>query len=276
MDFTEMKKVSIIVRTCNRPEVLKNCLRSIQDQTYENIEVVVVEDGEPNAYDMIKRDFSHMDIHYYATGNRVGRSKAGNIALSKATGDYLNFLDDDDEFYPDHVASLIKAIDQSGCKAAYAVAEESVCYFNRKKQAYFEVRKFVRYRNAFNRLYLLHENYFPIQTVMFSKELFEKYGGFKEDLTYLEDWELWVRYAMKADFCMVNTVTSKYRVPIKAANRSKQLRSAYARVYEYFLEGEINYNIADLHSELNALLREHYRPLWKRIAIKILKPFRKG
>ena len=48
-----MKKVSILVRTCNRPEILQNCLRSIQCQDYPNIEAIVVEDGEAKAEKMI-------------------------------------------------------------------------------------------------------------------------------------------------------------------------------------------------------------------------------
>lgn len=270
-----MEKVSILVRTCNRPEVLKNCLRSIQCQDYPNIEVIVVEDGEAKADEMIRCEFSQMDIHYYATGKRQGRAKAGNIALSMATGEYFNFLDDDDEFYSNHVSRLIETINKYSCEVAYSVAEESICHFNKKKQSYFEVCKFVRYRNKFNRLYLLHENYFPIQTVMFSRNLFEKLGGFRENVEYLEDWELWVRYAMETDFYMTDVITSKYRVPIKGLKRSRQLRSAYEKIYGYFLESSVTYNVGNLHSELNMLLREYYMPTWKKILKKAFELFRK-
>ena len=270
-----MKKVSILVRTCNRPAILKNCLQSIRDQDYENIEVVVVEDGEAKACEMINNDFSDMDIHYYATGKHIGRAKVGNIALSKATGEFFNFLDDDDEFYFNHVSSLIDTINKNSCKVAYSLAEESVCHFNKKKQSYFEIYKFVRYKNDFNKLYLLHENYFPIQTVMFSRELFEKLGGFREDVEYLEDWELWVRYAMKENFYKLNMITSKYRVPVKSSNRNKKLRESYPEIYEGFLKYNVEYNVGNLHKDLNSLLREYYMPLWKKIILKVTKPLRK-
>lgn len=271
-----MKKVSILVRTCNRPDVLRNCLQSIQNQTYENIEVVVVEDGEAKAGKMINNEFSNMDIRYYATGEHIGRAKVGNIALSKATGAYFNFLDDDDEFYPNHVSSLIEVINNNSYKVAYSLAEECVCHFNRKKRSYFEVYKFVRYKNAFNKLYLLHENYFPIQTVMFSRELFEELGGFRENVDYLEDWDLWVRYAVKEDFYRLNMITSKYRVPLKSSNRNRELRKAYREIYHYFLEYSVEYNVGDLHTDLNLLLKEYYMPFWKKTVKRIIALCSKG
>ena len=59
-----------------RPEVLKEALISIDKQTYKNIEVVVIEDGPETAKKMIEDEFATMNIKYFATGQKKGRSNA--------------------------------------------------------------------------------------------------------------------------------------------------------------------------------------------------------
>ena len=92
-------KVSIIVRTCGRPDVLKTALDSLRRQTYKNIEIIVVEDGPIVSEKMIQEEYNDLPIVYFATIEKKGRSAAGNIGLKIASGTYLNFLDDDDIFY---------------------------------------------------------------------------------------------------------------------------------------------------------------------------------
>ena len=76
------KKVSVIVRTCNRPAVLRETLISIREQTYPKIEVVIVEDGQDLSRQMIESEFSDLNILYQPTVEKVGRCKTGNIGVS--------------------------------------------------------------------------------------------------------------------------------------------------------------------------------------------------
>ena len=73
--------MSIIVRTCGRPDVLRETMQSLRLQTYTNIEIVVVEDGPDVSGEMLKTEFSDLNVLYKATGEKVGRSKAGNMAM---------------------------------------------------------------------------------------------------------------------------------------------------------------------------------------------------
>lgn len=61
---------------------------------------------------------------------------------------------------------------------------------------------------------LWHQNYMPIQSVLFNQTLYEKWGGLEEDMDQLEDWNLWTRYTLENDFVFVQKCTSKYRVPV--------------------------------------------------------------
>ena len=206
--------VSIIVRTCGRPDVLRETLISIENQTYKNIEVVIVEDGSNISENMIKRDFKNLNIKYYAFKKKVGRCKVGNKALSMATGKYFNFLDDDDLFYEDHVEVLVSELESSDFKIAYATSFETpIVVYSKSPYEYKILSEYVLLSTEFNILKLLYSNITPIQCVMFSKEVYDKCGGFDENLDALEDWDLWLRYGLEYPFKFVKKTTSIYRVP---------------------------------------------------------------
>lgn len=206
--------VSVIVRTCGRPAVLRETLISLREQTYPNIEVVVVEDGEAKAEAMIRAEFSNMNISYRASGKKVGRSKVGNMAMMMAKGKYLNFLDDDDLFYADHVEVLVRALEKTKHRAAYAFAFETPIEVESKDPYKYTVYNYLDvYKQTYNKMALCHHNYIPIQCIMFEKALFEEYGGLDESLDALEDWDMWVRYSLHTDFSCVKKTTSIYRVP---------------------------------------------------------------
>ena len=266
-----MEKVSFIVRTCGRPHVLRYSLESIRKQTYSNIEVVVVEDGANTAEQMLATDFSDIDIKYYSTGIRMGRSKVGNIALSMATGEYFNFLDDDDLLYPEHTSVLLNTLVKEKKKAAYAVADAAVSVYSKKKKRYITLYKYIQHNQPFNRLYFTMSNFMPIQTVMFHRSLFEQFGGFRENLDALEDWDVWLRYAAHEDFAYINQVTSLYRLPLKRFNRDKTLYQAYGKVSKLFEEYQYSYNFRQCNEELNYILNEIRTPKWKKVLKRFLK-----
>ncbi len=95
--------------------------------------------------------------------------------------------------------------------------------------------KVPRHRQRFDRLALWHQNYLPIQAVLFHRSLWQRYGGFAEDMDQLEDWNLWTRYTIEDDFACVEKTTSKYRIPDDpraAADRQAKLDAAYGPAVE--------------------------------------------
>ena len=97
-------KFSVIVRTCSRPQSLRKPCRRCAGRHTRNFEVIVAEDGEPASRAMIEQEFfrpAHPLFVVQARGR--GAEKNGNMGLRAAVGEYLNLLDDDDYFYPDHL-----------------------------------------------------------------------------------------------------------------------------------------------------------------------------
>ena len=260
-EFPEKKPlVSIIVRTCGRPEVLRETLMSLREQTYSNIEIVVVEDGPDCAGKMIREDFSDLNILYHAMGKNVGRSKAGNTAMELAHGTYLNFLDDDDLFYADHVEVLVKTLEKSNNRAAYAFAFETPIEVKSRDPYEYTVYDYLGvHKTKFDRIELCYHNFIPIQCIMFEKSLFEEYGGLDESLDALEDWDLWVRYSLHTDFDCVDKTTSIYRVPkVREINekRQKELDDALVVVrnkHKGYQQHVSVYDVAVMYQKLHGL-----------------------
>ena len=210
--------VSVLVRTCGRPKVLKECLESIRNQTYKNIEICVVEDGKNISEDLIRHKFSDCNIKYKALGQKQGRSVAGNVALEMASGAYFNFLDDDDLFYENHIECMVnEAIANSEESVFYALADEAETEIISHDPYTYETKSVSQAKFLpFSKENLLVHNLFPIQTVFFKREVYEAFGGFRTDLEYLEDWELWLKYAQTYAFVPIHEVTSVYKVPADA------------------------------------------------------------
>ncbi len=250
--------VSIIIRTCQRPEILKCAIDSVKRQTYKNIQIVVVEDGNDCAKTMLEKEYSDLNIKYECTGKKNGRSAAGNLALSLTDGEYLNFLDDDDILYEHHVETLIKNLVGKKELAAYSIAEEQQVIMKHGMQK--PKRKTVRFQQPFNRLLLFSNNYIPIQSIMFHKSLFMKLGGLDESLDMLEDWDLWVRYSTYSDFIFVPEITSCYHVPYnnrKKNTRGEDMRQYTDRVLEKFLTYQCNMNVNNINREMEYIIREY-------------------
>ena len=227
-----LPKVSILIRTVDRPAWLREALASCANQTHANLEVVVVEDGPAASQAVVGEFRNRLDIRYEATGTRVGRALAGNRALALASGEWLNFLDDDDVFFADHVEVLLRAALAGGAKGAYGLAWETrTQVHDRDRAEYDETMHATIHRQRFDRLTLWHHNFLPIQAVLFHRSLYERHGGFAADMDQLEDWNLWTRYTLEDEFVLVEKTTSKYRVPADtgdAADRQALLDRAYA------------------------------------------------
>lgn len=256
--FTRRPKVSILVRTIGRVPLLRRALATVANQTYGPIEVVIVEDGSDRARD-IAAEFPTLDIVYEGLERNVGRSAAGNVALERATGEYCNFLDEDDELYADHVEQLVGAVLASGRPAAYAAAFEVPSRLE-DDHVVEEGEPIVVYRGPVNRLHMLRANQLPIQCVLFAHSLFLEHGGCDVDLETLEDWNLWLRYlAAAGPFSFVDKTTSRYRVPLDQAQfsvRRAKLDADYAAAFKKAESVVLCATVAELVIDIDRLCRD--------------------
>lgn len=192
----EQPLVSVVIRTCSRPDTLRETLKCLYHQTYKNFEIVIVEDGAPTAEAMVAEEFVDLPIRYHSTGKNVGRGRAGNWGIELAKGKYVAFLDDDDFYYPDfielHLAKLL-----TGRRPAFVIS--SIMAFEvdvaSRSPYVYTVKK--RYPVIFDHITLMDmcvKCRIPMTGGMFLRELYDTCGGMREDIDGDEDWCMWLRY----------------------------------------------------------------------------------
>ena len=226
---TDLPLVSIIIRTyAGRLGFLREAVASVVNQTYPNFELIVIEDGETGfAASYVRECAAKTDFAiHYLTSPKAGRCRAGNAGLAAARGRYIGFLDDDDYFFADHAETLMaQLLDSPRYAAAYAAAWEIATQVHSMLPlVYEELTHRTIYRQQFCRGLLWQHNYIPIQAILFDQRLYERHGGFDESLELLEDWNLWTRYSLDAEFVFVDKTTSGYRVPADASQQRERAR----------------------------------------------------
>lgn len=249
--------VAVVVRTRNRPALLKEALESLAAQTARPARVVVVNDGgaSPESTVAPYRDSLHATLE--ETDGRTGRAAAGNRGVAAAREELVAFLDDDDLFFPDHVERLL---------AAHRGGPEPVCYsdavtvvYARGRDGWEPRHRALQYSLDFDPEYLLLANYIPIHTLLLPRALFDKAGGFDETLEYSEDWDFLIRLSFETSFRHVRAVTCEYRVfeeadgdPLHAAAGTPAFQEARRRIYERYRDRRSEAGLARALDRLRA------------------------
>lgn len=201
-------RVSVIVRTKNRPGLLRQAILSVSAQTYRDIELVVVNDGGEEVGKQVDECVGGgiRRVVYESLGAGRGRAAAANVGLALATGKYLIFLDDDDWFLPEHIANLAAALEgEEGYVAAYG---NTACVSWQDGQW----RTVSEYRDGFDPVRLAYENYLPIHSVLFRKSALDASCRFEESLDVYEDWGFWLLLSRKGPFLHLDRPGAMYRI----------------------------------------------------------------
>lgn len=117
----QSKKISIIIPVYNTVKYLERCLESAVSQTYQNMEIICVDDGSTDGSERIVDEFAARDNRVIAIHQiNQGESNARNSGLRAASGDYIGFMDCDDWIEPDMYECLAKALEEEDADMAIA------------------------------------------------------------------------------------------------------------------------------------------------------------
>jgi len=200
--------VSVIISTYNRPDMLVRALQSVHNQTYKDFEIVVVNDNGVDVENIIKKSRQEGRTTYVRHEKNRGSAASRNSGLKVARGRYVVYLDDDDIFYPDHLDTLVKFLENSDYKVAYTDAYRAV---QRRMGGEFEVvERDVPYSVDFDYDLILIENFVPLLCFMHEKGCLDEVGSFDENLLTFEDWDLWIRMSRKFEFAHIKKVTCEF------------------------------------------------------------------
>ena len=182
-------------------------LDSIATQTHDSIEVLLIDVNG-------RREFEtpilcgSFPVRLISSGRHLSRGEAANAGLDAAGGEYTVFLDDDDWFQPDHIATLVHAL-EVGQPALAAYSGVACCTSSAipvpGKRPGFST-------HTFDPIRLLVENYLPIHAVMFASSLIGPKLRFEEDFDVYEDWDFWIQLSQLTPFLHVDRITAIYRI----------------------------------------------------------------
>jgi glycosyltransferase len=182
-------KVSLITAVFNNRKYIEYCIKSVLDQTYENIEYIIIDGGSTDGTLEIIRNYEDK-ISRWVSKPDNGIYDAMNKGIKMASGDIIGFLHSDD-FYANEV--VIKKVADAflihGVQSVYS----DVVFFNKSMNRVIRYWKAGEYKDT-----LIRRGWMPPHTAFFvRKEIYEKYGYFNTDLKIAADYELILRFLGK-------------------------------------------------------------------------------
>lgn len=218
--------VSVIVRTKDRPGLLRTALKSIASQDYRPVDVVLINDGGCDLdINTVTAILHNCSLNYIRFEKSKGRAAAGNQGILNARGKYIGFLDDDDEFSPDHLSTLVASLEESGYRVVYADSEHVLQEIDAETGAVEIKDRKVFSSYDFSYVDLMVANYIPLISLLFSGEVLKQSGGFDESFNLYEDWDLLLRIGENLPFHHIKKVTSIYN----QWNKGSQIAQAAER-----------------------------------------------
>lgn len=191
-------KVSVIIPVYNGEKYVRSAIQSAMNQTYPNLEILVVDDGSSDATrDVVTNSFPA--VLYIHQENR-GAAAARNLGIKKSTGDYIAFLDSDDVWLPEKVA---RQMDEIARNPKIKISHTNIKIKVNGKMTDTAYPISHQEGRIFENL-LLHTGSVVCSTLLIKKECFDKVGYFDEELRTAEDVHLFLRLAYYYDFHFLN------------------------------------------------------------------------
>lgn len=202
LDSRDAPLVSVIIRSTDRA-TLSDALDSVALQIYPNIEVVVV-----NAKGASHREMGEwcgrFPLRCIGTDKPLRRSRAANMGLDAAHGEYLIFLDDDDWFDADHIQKLATALSQH---PEFKVVYTGVKCVDESKKPLTH-----KFDTPFDAVQIVAGNFIPMHAALFSRNLLDLSCRLDESLDLFEDWDFWIQLSMHGDFLKIDGLSAVYRI----------------------------------------------------------------
>jgi GT2 family glycosyltransferase len=246
-------KISVILRTKNRPYLLQHALTSLANQTFKNFEVLIINDGEINIHDIGNRFMDYFNLYYIEDEKGKGRSAALNRGLSNSHGDWITYLDDDDLYYPLHLEKLYNAATQYPDSALiYTDTNKSLSWMENGQRNMTTLSRERFLQQSFDYKKLLYDNWIPIMSLIHPRYLAISLNGFDENYHVFEDWEFLLRLTKGRIVQRISGISCEYRMRFGSepndstlADREKALQYRKLIYKQYPVEDKLTNQIRE-------------------------------
>ena len=200
--LNEVKKglVSVVIPTYKRASTLSSSIQYVLNQTYKNMEIIVVDDNGKGTAEQI--DTEKVLEQYIKSGqityiiheqNRNG-SAARNTGLKASHGEYINFLDDDDKMFPHKIEEQVQRLLNTDNSIGATYCNSEIYHIQNITHKLIKQESNVTAEGNLCREYVLGLTKFNTSMIMFKREAIERIDGFDESFTRHQDYEMMIRF----------------------------------------------------------------------------------
>lgn len=205
--------VSVVIPAFNSEKYIAECIDSVLLQTYQNFEIIIIDDGSTdNTVDIVsgyKNDLIKL-FHQKNSGSAAAR----NHGVKQAAGIWIAFIDADDIWLPDKLQKQLEHCSNQDW------SHSDLFFHGDTYPRHTKATKLTSKHSGFILKNLLVENSIGTSSVVIKKDVFQKLGGFNTDLRALQDWDLWLRVATKHQICYVDEPLVYYRIHSSSVSRN--------------------------------------------------------
>lgn len=257
----EIKKVSIVIPFFNREKLTIRAIKSVLNQTYKNIEIVLVDDCSTCKITNIKKLIeNNKNIKYYRNKINKGPSESRNIGIKNSSGDFIAFLDSDDEFVENKIEFQLKEMIKNNSKASY-----TNYYTIQEKKKTKNVAYTIK-NSEINEF--LYNCKLATPTIMVEKNFLLDYGlKYDISINVCEDICFYLEILKYTDFLYVNKYLTNVYVDKNScindySKRKNGIKNLINYIYqnsdyfatstkelEYLFEGYMNFNFLEYNQE---------------------------
>ncbi|SDD33236.1 glycosyltransferase family 2 protein [Natrinema hispanicum] len=191
--------VSVVIPTYNRSEVIGNAISSGLNQTFDDLEILVVDDGSTDQTKKVVSTFTDERVRYIPLAENQGANAARNTGVRQANGDLIAFLDADDEWQSDKIEKQVTRFDEVG-------ADVGLVYtgITRKEiDGPIKDSSVHEFEGDVTRQLLLGNFIGTFSTIMVRKSVFDDVGYLNEPLPSWQDWEFYLRLSTEYNVAAV-------------------------------------------------------------------------
>jgi glycosyltransferase involved in cell wall biosynthesis len=218
-------KISVIMPTYNRARYIAEAIRSVQSQTLQEWELIVIDDGSTDDTESIIRDFMEKDgrISYFKNEKNLGIANTRNRGVALAKADYVAMLDSDDKWIsPDKLARQLDAFEQN---KKLGVVGTNACFVDENDVMIGKNTNFPADDAGIWRT-LLYRNILMQSGLLIKKSAIEKAGGYDPTFVICDDHDLWLKIGKDWQFAILPSVDLSYRIHKSGITKAKHFKTA--------------------------------------------------
>lgn len=180
------KVISVIMPSYNRGRIISRAIDSVLNQSFRSFELLIVDDASDDGTKQMIEKYHDKRIRYLKNRRRHGAAFSRNRGMEESTGEYIAFLDTDNEWKPDYLTNRIHQMETLGTDIAFGRVEkwnECVSYWPEE-----EIEEGIIDHDCLIRMLCIY-NPMDTNSVVIKRKCFEEMGGFDTSFVRLQDWE---------------------------------------------------------------------------------------